>query len=415
MSEEPQQETIGVGKQLRRAREAMGRSHSDMAEELRLTVEQIQALEDEDFFKLPGEAYIRGYLRNYAAAVGLSPDSLIRAYEGQQAGEDVPQVEEDSPLIPEPERPLIEHPWRVASISLALLLAVGGATFWFVGDGGMPSSPGNLASNESTPEPEADPAEGGEEEPASDKTASSGGSAGKAEDASSGKGSGKEEEQTGDSSDGREEEPASNTDEALAASGQPGVPEEAMPPAGPEAPQEPAASAETASRQTDSRFRRLRTETPERPRLPKDMQVLRIHTWGKSWMQVKDAKDNLLLRRLVKADQDLRLYGKAPFRLKVGNAAGVQLYFDGKPLAPLGEPGQVVHVRVDASARTIPESEVAPPPNLGESEADKKADSGESTSDGGSDSAAGGNGGAPESPASADTSTADEPESARSQ
>jgi hypothetical protein len=46
----------------------------------------------------------------------------------------------------------------------------------------------------------------------------------------------------------------------------------------------------------------------------------------------------------------------------------VQLYFEGKPLAPLGDPGEVVRVNVDADSETIPESEVSRPPGLSSGE-----------------------------------------------
>ncbi|HKJ89365.1 MAG TPA: RodZ domain-containing protein, partial [Gammaproteobacteria bacterium] len=328
-----------------------------------LTVEQIQALETEDFSNLPGEAYIRGYLRNYAASVGLSPDAVIRAYEGRD-GEDV-SVEEESPLIPEPERPLIEHPWRVVSISLVMLLLVGGATFWFVGDGGIKSSPEGAAdagmegqAPVKTAQSDAEkPASGAEEQAGAESRSASGPAGNRAADS----GAGQDASQAGGA-----QEPAK---EAASSGGGGGGQAEDMQKASAE-------SAKVAAHGADSRFRRLKTKAPASPRLPQDMQVLRVHTWAKAWMQVKDAKDNLLLRRLVKPDQDLRLYGQAPFRLKVGNAAGVQLYFNGKPLAPLGRVGQVVHTRVDSSSKTIPKDRVAPPPGLRKPKESKKAGSG---------------------------------------
>ncbi|MFB6261356.1 MAG: RodZ domain-containing protein, partial [Thiohalorhabdaceae bacterium] len=98
---------------------------------------------------------------------------------------------------------------------------------------------------------------------------------------------------------------------------------------------------------------------------PGDLQTLRVHTWADSWIEVADDRGRTLLRRLVKEGRDVRLYGEAPFQVKVGNAAGVQLYFEGEPLTPLGDQGEVVSLNVDGESPTVAESEVAPP---GESE-----------------------------------------------
>ncbi|KPV40476.1 hypothetical protein AN478_06735 [Thiohalorhabdus denitrificans] len=360
-SEETEQEASGFGEQLRRARETAGRTQADMAEELRLTVEHIQALEAEDFSRLPGEAYIRGYLRSYAAVVGLSPDSVIQAFEARQAGGDAPRAENDTPIIPEPERPMIEHPWRVVSVSFLLLLLVGGTTFWFVGDGMEPAEvmdtdpaeeqvagAGEAASG--PPGPQTSGEDGEAETPAAQDQAV----AERAPDAAP---PSKEELQRVLDEEGSRD----STPEGQG-------PAEVAKPESASGPPEDSRSAEVASRDGDPRFRRLDMEEPESPRLPQDMQRLRVHTWADSWMEIKDAEENLLLRRLVEADENVRLYGKAPFQLKVGNAAGVQLYFDGAPLAPLGRPGQVVTTQVDASSATIPESEVGPPPTLGEAD-----------------------------------------------
>lgn len=365
-SEEIQgQASPGVGEQLRHAREAMGRSCGDLAEELRLTEDQIRALEEEDFSHLPAEAYVRGYLRNFAASVGLSPEAVIATYERQsRGGGQAAHPEDESPLIPEPEKPLIEHPWRVVWISLALVAVVSGVTMWLLGqeeavppvaqegqprDGQEAEAPeggaGAPAAQTGSEEPDAaapDTATQPEGDAGADKTAK----AGKAEEAG-------DEPTTGETSaDAAAPQPGSETEsgpdgpEGSAPAQEAGAPAEArptVPPApGPEPVEEQAGAAEG---------------TEER-------QVLRIHTWADAWLEVADDRGNLLLQRLVPADRDLRLHGRAPFQVKAGNAAGVQLYFEGKPLAPLGEPGEVVRMNVDADSATIPESEVAPPPGL---------------------------------------------------
>lgn len=66
-----------VGKLLRRAREARGESLSDVAHALKLSQRQIEAMELERFDLLPGPAFVRGFLRNYARYVGVDADRLL--------------------------------------------------------------------------------------------------------------------------------------------------------------------------------------------------------------------------------------------------------------------------------------------------------------------------------------------------
>lgn len=338
-------ETPELGEWLRRAREEMGRSPKEMAGELRLTEEKVRALEAEDFRNLPGEAYVRGYLRNYAAALGLSPDAVIAAYEGRGAGgSDLPE-ENDTPIIPEPERPLIEHPWRVVWISLALLVVVSVLTVWLVGESREPELPDQAAvesgSADSAPEPDTPPEVADEPGPAVGGPGGEGGSAGPglAEPGSGSVPGGPGAAPTAPTGSG----PALGTGGGTRVEGRnltgPGLAEPALPDLA-KTPKEPA------------------------PVRPEDLQTLRVHTWARSWLEVADSRGRQLLRRLVPEGRDLRVYGVAPFQVKVGNAAGVQLYFEDQPLPPLGRPGQVVRLNVDADSRTIPESAVGPPENL---------------------------------------------------
>lgn len=67
-----------VGHILRRARVAKGMSIDDVSRQLRLSVQQIGAIEKEDFEKLPGRTFLRGFIRNYANLVQLDPVPLLQ-------------------------------------------------------------------------------------------------------------------------------------------------------------------------------------------------------------------------------------------------------------------------------------------------------------------------------------------------
>jgi cytoskeleton protein RodZ len=70
----------GVGSALQRAREVRGLSLDEAARDTRLRVDQLDALEREEFDVLPGEVYVRASLRTYASYLGLDADKVSGAY-----------------------------------------------------------------------------------------------------------------------------------------------------------------------------------------------------------------------------------------------------------------------------------------------------------------------------------------------
>ena len=69
-----------VGSLLREARVKAGLSVIQISELTRITKGHITALEANDFERLPGIAYIPGFIRNYCKVVGLNPAPFIAAY-----------------------------------------------------------------------------------------------------------------------------------------------------------------------------------------------------------------------------------------------------------------------------------------------------------------------------------------------
>lgn len=72
---------LGIGPRLAAAREAKGLSTAEVASKLRLGVRQVEALEAEAFEQLPGEVFVRGFIRNYARFLELDPDELLPSQE----------------------------------------------------------------------------------------------------------------------------------------------------------------------------------------------------------------------------------------------------------------------------------------------------------------------------------------------
>lgn len=79
-----------TGQLLRAARLAHGMSIPDVARQLRLSVRQITALEEDDYAKLSGGTFLRGFVRNYAKLVQLDATPLLQLL--QQSLPPVPQT-----------------------------------------------------------------------------------------------------------------------------------------------------------------------------------------------------------------------------------------------------------------------------------------------------------------------------------
>lgn len=71
----------GIGERLAHARERRGMDRDEVAERLRLPLEQVEALEAGDDSAFSAPIYVRGHAANYARLVGLSPNRLLADWE----------------------------------------------------------------------------------------------------------------------------------------------------------------------------------------------------------------------------------------------------------------------------------------------------------------------------------------------
>ncbi|WP_050724452.1 helix-turn-helix domain-containing protein [Vulgatibacter incomptus] len=69
------------GRYLVQQRELRGMSPGDVIRVTKLSPSAIEALENDRFDRLPGRTFVVGYLRAYAACVGLNPDEVVLRYE----------------------------------------------------------------------------------------------------------------------------------------------------------------------------------------------------------------------------------------------------------------------------------------------------------------------------------------------
>ncbi|MEW5709436.1 MAG: RodZ domain-containing protein [Pseudomonadota bacterium] len=74
-------ERPGPGRRLAEERRRQGLSVADLGRQLKLTPRQVEALEADDYERLPGNTFVRGFIRNYAKALHLDPEPLLAELE----------------------------------------------------------------------------------------------------------------------------------------------------------------------------------------------------------------------------------------------------------------------------------------------------------------------------------------------
>jgi cytoskeletal protein RodZ len=116
--------STGFGDWLRRQREMREISLRDIADRTKISLRYLQAMEDDRFDLLPAPIFAKGFLREYARYVGLSPDEVVNHYLSvQQSGANEEEAaKKDATLAGQ--RPTRPKPVRDWTYGLSLLLAV---------------------------------------------------------------------------------------------------------------------------------------------------------------------------------------------------------------------------------------------------------------------------------------------------
>jgi transcriptional regulator with XRE-family HTH domain len=106
------------GEQLKRERELRGVSLEEVAAATRIAPRFLEALENEQWDKLPGGVFNRGFIRAVGRYLGLDEDNLVSEYALQTKGRTDPGVVRDAPEKSEPM-------WgRIATLVGVLLAAI---------------------------------------------------------------------------------------------------------------------------------------------------------------------------------------------------------------------------------------------------------------------------------------------------
>ncbi|MBT0961131.1 helix-turn-helix domain-containing protein [Denitromonas sp. IR12] len=306
---------------LRTTREGLGLTLVDVAQALKLTQRQVEALESERFDTLPGAAFARGFLRNYARLLGLDPEPLIQALSqtsGVGAPAELAPISNAQGTLPNGDGSLRPSSLPIALIALVILLGVVAGWYfdWFQGSEtpagetatvDMPVAPAALT-------PVIPPADNAplvipDDAPSGSATEST-------------------------------DTPAVRGDTMPAPLGTVTNPPAmaVVPPANTNVPPAPAITAPAAEAPKPA------ASTPAAPAQDHRL-VFRFEK--ESWVEVRDASGEIIFSRTNRPGSVQEVSGKPPYQLVVGNAKSVAVEYGGKPvdLAP--------HTKVSVARLTL--------------------------------------------------------------
>lgn len=280
-AEAPAAPIPSVGEQLAAARQARGLAVVDIAQTLKLGVRQVEALEDGNWQGLPGQTFIRGFVRNYARLVGVDAASLMaqldEVLEKPVSGLVVPASQQGA--MPAAGGHGKKRDRAVIFSGGALVVLAALAYFLMPGDlSGLRDSAQGLLDSLARKEEPASPAVVAVAEPAF---------------------------------------PPGATPQQI-------MSPQALTPAS----EETAPAAATTSIVTAAP---VTTETPSGA-----VAQMRFVFDKESWLEVRDRDNRLIFSQRLAAGSEQLLAGAAPLTLVIGYAPGVRLFWQGKPvdLAP---------------------------------------------------------------------------------
>lgn len=120
------------GDRLKREREMRGVTLDEISESTKIARRHLEALESEDFASLPGGVFNKGFVRAYARFIGINEDQAVADYSA--VNEEAPPREDQFPLEvhEKPNRELNPRKSQLPMIAagIALVVVVAGSFMW---------------------------------------------------------------------------------------------------------------------------------------------------------------------------------------------------------------------------------------------------------------------------------------------
>ncbi len=103
-----------IGQYLKRERETRSVSLDQVSTITKISPHHVLAIEEGKFDQLPGGVFVKGFLKSYAKAVGLSPDDVILRYENSLIKQEI-----KSEIAPK-----TKEPKKVSGVLIFVIVAV---------------------------------------------------------------------------------------------------------------------------------------------------------------------------------------------------------------------------------------------------------------------------------------------------
>ena len=89
-----------LGEELRRERVRRNLTFKDVEQVLHIKTTYLEAIEDGNYDIIPGQVYVKGFIRNYGNYLDLDGDRLVKAYQSQVGDIDTFSLRSDRKLKP---------------------------------------------------------------------------------------------------------------------------------------------------------------------------------------------------------------------------------------------------------------------------------------------------------------------------
>ena len=300
-----QNATLSTGVRLRNAREQLGLSQQAVAERLCLKVSTVRDIEED---KAPAElasTFLRGYIRSYAKLVHIPEEELL------------PMMEKQAPVRAAKVAPMQSFSlgkrrkkrdgWLMSFTWLVLFVVIGLTGAWWWQNHKAQQEEITTMADQSSAELNNSAGEGAQSIPLNTDTSATAGETPAAT--------------------------ANTPDTTTAQTAAPAVNQTAQAPADSAVVSPSQANVETAPATTaNNAVQPLPSDPAGVTAAPADPNALVMNFNADCWLEVTDATGKKLFSGLQRKDGTLNLAGQAPYKLKIGAPAAVQIQFQGKPV-----------------------------------------------------------------------------------
>jgi len=126
------------GSYLKHERELRGVPLDEIAQSTKISISFLRALEESRFEDLPGEVFIKGFIRSYGQAIGSNVDELLAAYHESSSKRQDTETSHTATSPPKEEQPERHSgfPMKAVSGFVAALLIIVGGIYWVTSEKG---------------------------------------------------------------------------------------------------------------------------------------------------------------------------------------------------------------------------------------------------------------------------------------